>query len=49
MGLMGKVSMHVLAVSSSTLMSSCGVRKFIVGLLWLCMHIIDVSDGSMYR
>ena len=37
-----------LVVSSSTLVSSCGVRRFIVGQLWLCMHIIDMRDVSTY-
>jgi hypothetical protein len=35
-------------VCSSTCASSWGVCKVVVGLVWLCMHIIDVSDGSTY-
>ena len=37
----------MLRVVSNIFVSSCGVSKVIVGLCWLCMHIIDVSDGSM--
>ena len=40
--------MCVLVVYSSTCVSSYGVCKFVVGLVWLCMHIIDVSDDSTY-
>jgi hypothetical protein len=47
-GLMGKVSMCVLMVCSSTCASSCGVLKFVVRLVWLCMHNIVVSEGSTY-
>ena len=40
--------MCVLVVCSSICVSSRGVCRFVVGLVWLCMHIIDVSDGSTY-
>ena len=43
-----KVFICVLVVGSRIFVSSCGVRKFVVGLLWLCMHIINVNDGSTY-
>ena len=35
-------------VSFSTFMRPCGIHKFIVGSLWLGMHIIDVSNVSTY-
>ena len=43
---MGKVFIYVLVVCSNTCASSCGVLRFIVGLDWLCMHIMVVSEGS---
>ena len=45
---MGKVFIWMLVASSSIFISTCWVRRFIWGLLWLCMHMIDVSAGSMY-
>ena len=43
---MGEVIRRVLMVVSNIFASSTGVCMFVVRLLWLCMHIIDVSDGS---
>ena len=40
--------MCVLVVCSSICASSCGVLRFIVGSVCLCMHIADVSKGSIY-
>ena len=40
--------MCMLVVDTNMFVSSCGVRKLDVGLLWLCMHIIDVSDVSTH-
>ena len=45
---MGKVAMCVLVVCSSISASSCGVLKFVVRLVWLCMHNIVVSEGSTH-
>ena len=44
----GGVLTCMLIVVFRTFCSSRGVRKFIVGLIWLCMHIIEVRDGSTY-
>ena len=40
--------MCVLVVCSSIYASYCGILRFIVGPVWLCMHIVDVSEGFMY-
>ena len=40
--------MCVLSVFIRTVCSSCGVCRFIGRCSWLCMPIIDVSDGSRY-
>ena len=45
---MGEVIKRVFMVVSNIVVSSIGVCRVIVGLFWLCMHIIDVSDDSMY-
>ena len=45
---MREVIKRVLIVISNIFVSSFGICRFIVGLFWLCMHIMDVSDGSMY-
>lgn len=45
---MGYVSLCVLSVFFRIFCSFCGVCKFIVRCIWLCMEIIDVSDGSTY-
>ena len=47
-GLMGYVSMCVFVMCFRTCCSACGVCKFVMGCVWLCMYIIDVSDGSTY-
>ena len=38
---MGYVSMCMLTVFFRTCCSSCGICKFIVRFIWLCMYIID--------
>ena len=45
---MGKVSMCVFVACFNTCDSSHGVCEINVGLDWLWMQIIDVSDGSTY-
>jgi len=40
--------MYVIMVCSNICASSCGVLRFIVGLGWLWMHSIVVSEGSTY-
>ena len=45
---MGMVSISVLVACSNTCVSVCGVFRFIVGLGWLWMHSMVVSDGSIY-
>ena len=36
----------MLVICFSTCASSCGVCKLGTSFVWLCMHIIDTSDGS---
>ena len=43
-GVIGWMSICVVSV----FWSSCGVCMFVVGNCWLCMHINDVSAGSVY-
>ena len=45
---MGMVFICVVEVCSKTCVSICGVFRYIVGLDWLCMHSMVVSDGSIY-
>ena len=47
-GLMDMVFICVLVVCSNICVSICGVLRFIVGLDWLYMHSMIVSDGSTY-
>lgn len=47
-GLDGYVSIWMLIVVFRTLYSSFGVCRLLVGLVWLCMHIIEVVVGSTY-
>ena len=47
-GFMAWVSMCVLSVFFRTFYSLCGVCRFLDRCNWLCMLIIDVSDGSTY-
>lgn len=47
-GLMGWVSMRVFIVWSRVCFNMCGVWVLGVRVVWLCMHISDVSDGSTY-
>ena len=42
------MSICVLVVFFRTCYNLCGVCKFVVGFTWLCMQMIDVSDGSTY-
>ena len=43
---MGYVLTCMLIVVFRTFWSPLGVYRFLVGLIWLCMHIIEVRDGS---
>ena len=45
---MGCVFIVVFVVCRSTCVSSGGVCKLGVRVAWLCMHMIDVSEGSTY-
>ena len=45
---MGWVSMCVFVACFRTCCSSFRVWTFVVGFAWLCMQMIDVSDGSVY-
>ena len=45
---MGYVSIWMLIVSFRMCCGLWGVCKFIVRFTWLCMHIIDVSNGSTF-
>ena len=47
-GLMGCVFICVLIVFRRTCCSSCGVCKFVVRFVWLCMYIIDFREGSSH-
>ena len=47
-GLMGYVSIWMLSVFFRTCCSSWGVCRFLVRFTWLCMHNINVSDGSTF-
>ena len=38
----------VFVILFRTLCNSCGVCKFIVGFISLCMYMMDVSDGYVY-
>ena len=40
--------MCVFVVLFKTLCNLCGVCKFVVGFIWLCMHMMDVIDGFVY-
>ena len=45
--LVGYVSMCSLVVCFNTCCSACGDFMFVMGCVWLCMYIIDVSEGSV--
>ena len=47
-GLMGLILVCVFVILFRTLCSFCGVCKFFVGIIWMCMHMVDVSDGYVY-
>lgn len=47
-GLMGSMFMFVLSVFTNMVCSSGGVCRFFGRCWWLCMQIIDVSDGFRY-
>ena len=36
-----------LVVCFNTCCSACGDFMFVMGCVWLCMYIIDVSEGSV--
>ncbi len=40
--------MWVFVVCFRTCCSVCGVWTFGVRVVWLCIQMIDVSDGSVY-
>ena len=40
--------MGVCVILFRTSFRSCGSCGFIVGFIWLCMYMMDVSDGSVY-
>ena len=42
------VSICVVVIFFSMFCSSCAVLRFCVTVVWLCMQMMDVSDGSVY-
>ena len=48
MGLIACISICVVVILFSMFCSSCEVCEFSVNVAWLCIHIMDVSDGSAY-
>ena len=48
MDLIWCVSMCVVVILFSMFCSSCGFCVFGVIVVWLCMQMMDVSEGSVY-
>ena len=47
MGCIWYVSICVLVILFNRYCSSCVILRFGVNIVWLCMHRMDVSDGSV--
>ena len=48
MGLIGCISICVVVILFSMFCSYCEVCGFSVSVAWICIHMMDVSDGSVY-